>query len=172
MVQKYQNSKIESLCVQDRSMWCMTRNLMGIPVPMPPIVGRKGMANSNQEKADSLVKNIETQFVPTDDLSDLMHPTHVAQEIGVFSYKSLDEPEPTEVTEMSWALAALRLNRTSGCDGINSVVLRKLSLEVIKFLVELFNAFLLLSHFPQLWKHANVFCFHKPGKDLALATSY
>nr|CAD7433324.1 unnamed protein product [Timema monikensis] len=54
MVQEYWNSvwedKIESFCAQDRSVWCMTRNLMRVPTPRPPIVGRNGVANSNQEK--------------------------------------------------------------------------------------------------------------------------
>nr|CAD7437709.1 unnamed protein product [Timema bartmani] len=60
MVKEYRNSvwedKIESLCVQDRSLWCMTRNLMRVPAPRPPIVGRNGVANSNQEKADALAE--------------------------------------------------------------------------------------------------------------------
>nr|CAD7411082.1 unnamed protein product [Timema poppensis] len=46
MVREYRNSvwedKIESLCVQDRSLWQMTRNLMRVPAPRPPIVGRNG----------------------------------------------------------------------------------------------------------------------------------
>nr|CAD7448940.1 unnamed protein product [Timema bartmani] len=130
MVQEYRNSvwedKIKSLCVQDRSLCHMKRNFMWVPAPRPPIVGRNGVANSNLEKADALAEHLEAQFVPTDDPSD---PAHVAQVIGVVSYRPLDEPEPMEVTEMSRALAALRLNKAPGCDGINNAVLIKLPLE-------------------------------------------
>ncbi|CAG2058630.1 unnamed protein product [Timema podura] len=45
---------------------------------------------------------------------------------------------------MSWALAALRLNNSPRCNGVNNAILRKLPLEVINFLVELTNAILLL----------------------------
>nr|CAD7444839.1 unnamed protein product [Timema bartmani] len=124
MVKEYRNSvwedKIESLCVQDRSLWRMTRNLMRVPAPRPPIVGRNGVANSDQEKADALAEHLEAQFVPTDDPSDPVHIGHVAQVIAAVSYRPLDKPEPTEAAEMSRALAALRLNKAPGRDGINN----------------------------------------------------
>nr|CAD7409541.1 unnamed protein product [Timema cristinae] len=85
MVREYRNSvwedKIESLCVQDRSLWQMTRNLMRVPAPRPPIVSRNGVANSDQEKADALAEHLEAQFVPTDNPSDPVHVAHVAQVI-------------------------------------------------------------------------------------------
>nr|CAD7199958.1 unnamed protein product [Timema douglasi] len=40
----------DSILRQDRSVWCMKRNLMRVPAPRPPIVGRNGVANSDQEK--------------------------------------------------------------------------------------------------------------------------
>nr|CAD7409120.1 unnamed protein product [Timema cristinae] len=62
MVREYRNSvwedKIESLCVQDRSLWQMTRNLMRVPAPRPPIVSRNGVANSDQEKAGALAEHL------------------------------------------------------------------------------------------------------------------
>nr|CAD7396222.1 unnamed protein product [Timema poppensis] len=73
----------------DRTLWQMTRNLMRVPTPRPPIV-----ANSDQEKADALAEHLEAQFVPTDSPSD---PVHVAQLIGSVSngltlYKQLLRP--------------------------------------------------------------------------------
>nr|CAD7198365.1 unnamed protein product [Timema douglasi] len=89
MVREYRNSvwedKIESLCVQDRSLWQMTRNLMRVPAPRPPIVGRNGVANSDKEKADALAEHLEAQFVPADNPSDPVHVAHVAQVIGAVS---------------------------------------------------------------------------------------
>ncbi|CAG2058629.1 unnamed protein product [Timema podura] len=99
MIQEYRNSvwedKVESLCVQGRSLRHMTRNLMRVPAPRPPIVGRKAVANSDKEKADALAEHLEAQFVPTDDPSDRVHIAYVAQVIGAVSYRPLDEPEPT-----------------------------------------------------------------------------
>nr|CAD7437522.1 unnamed protein product [Timema bartmani] len=110
MVKEYRNSvwedKIESLCVQDRSLWRTMRNLTWVPAPRPPILGRNGVANSNQEKADALAEYLEAQFVPTDDPSDPAHIVRMAQVIAAVSYRPLDEPEPTEAAEMSWANCA------------------------------------------------------------------
>nr|CAD7434834.1 unnamed protein product [Timema monikensis] len=93
MVREYRNSvwedKIESLCVQDRSLWQMTRNLMRVPAPRPPIVSRNGVANSDQEKADALAEHLEAQFVPTDNPSDPVHVAHVAQVISAVSRSAL-----------------------------------------------------------------------------------
>nr|CAD7404735.1 unnamed protein product [Timema cristinae] len=98
MVREYRNSvwedKIESLCVQDRSLWQMTRNLMRVPAPRPPIVSRNGVANSDQEKADALAEHLEAQFVPTDNPSDPVHVAHVAQVISAVS-SILDYACPT-----------------------------------------------------------------------------
>nr|CAD7393900.1 unnamed protein product [Timema cristinae] len=111
MIQEYQNSvwedKIESLCVQDRSLWCMTRNLIRV--------------NSDQEKADALARHLEAQFVPTDDPSDPVYNAHVVQVISEVSYRPLDEHEPIDASEMSCALAALGLNKAPRLDGINNV---------------------------------------------------
>nr|CAD7199894.1 unnamed protein product [Timema douglasi] len=57
MVQEYWKclgGKIESLCKQDKSLWHMTRNLMWVSAPTLPLVGRNGVANSNQEKANAI----------------------------------------------------------------------------------------------------------------------
>nr|CAD7203137.1 unnamed protein product [Timema douglasi] len=85
MVREYRNSvwedKIESLCVQDRSLWQMTRNLMRVPAPRPPIVGRNGVANSDKEKADALAEHLEAQFM-VDPLSNIFYRvTSVAMRI-------------------------------------------------------------------------------------------
>nr|CAD7391989.1 unnamed protein product [Timema cristinae] len=80
MVREYQNSvwedKIESLCVQNRSLWQMMRNRMWVPAPSTPIVGHNGVANSDQEKADALAEHLGAQFVPTDNPSDPVHIAH------------------------------------------------------------------------------------------------
>ncbi|CAG2055594.1 unnamed protein product [Timema podura] len=122
MVQEYRNSvwedKIKSLFVQDRSLWRMTRNLMRVPAPRPPIVDHNRVANFDQEKADALGEHLKAQFVPTDDPSDTVHIAYLAQVIVVVSYRPLDEPEPTQVTEMSLVIVALRQNNAPGRDGI------------------------------------------------------
>nr|CAD7409540.1 unnamed protein product [Timema cristinae] len=89
------------------------------------------------EKADALAKHLESKFLPTDDPSDPVHVAHLARVIGVVLDRPLDEPEHMKVTEMLRAIAALRLNKAPGHDGINNAVLRKLPLEAINFLAEL-----------------------------------
>nr|CAD7198333.1 unnamed protein product [Timema douglasi] len=105
MVREYRNSvwedKIESLCVQDRSLWQMTRNLMRVPAPRPPIVGRNGVANSDKEKADALAEHLEAQFVPTDNPSDPVHVAHVAQ---VIELRETRQPVPNFLYVLELAL--------------------------------------------------------------------
>jgi hypothetical protein len=43
---------------------------------------------------------------------------------------------------------------------------------MVSFLAHIFNAVLRTHHFPQAWKQAPVISIHKPGKDLALPSSY
>ena len=53
---------IESLNPEDQSLWKMTKRVMRIPDPNPPLQVPGGLANSDSEKAEALADNLESQF--------------------------------------------------------------------------------------------------------------
>jgi hypothetical protein len=50
-------------------MWKMTKRVMRMPTPSPPLVTQGGLALSDSEKAEALADSIEAQFQPVNDLS-------------------------------------------------------------------------------------------------------
>jgi len=59
----------ESLDPEDQSLWKMTRRVMRIPTPSPPLVTPEGLALSDSEKAEALADSLEAQFQPLNDPS-------------------------------------------------------------------------------------------------------
>jgi hypothetical protein len=61
---------LESLGSADQSLWKMTKRVMRVPTPSPPLQGPGGVALSESEKAEALADSLEAQFQPVDDPSD------------------------------------------------------------------------------------------------------
>jgi hypothetical protein len=53
---------LESLDPEDKSLWKLTRWVMRIPTPSPPLVIPGGLALSDSEKAEALADSLESQF--------------------------------------------------------------------------------------------------------------
>ena len=78
----------ESLDPQDQSLWRMTKRLMRVPTPSPPLVTPGGFALSDSEKAEALADNLETQFQPVTDPSVTAVIEMVDVALGVLHFKS------------------------------------------------------------------------------------
>jgi len=63
------SNMLESLDPEDKSLWKMTRWVMRIPTPSPPLVTPGGLPLSDSEKAEALVDRLEAQFQPVNDPS-------------------------------------------------------------------------------------------------------
>jgi hypothetical protein len=61
---------LELLDPKDQSLWRMTKRVMRVPTPSPPLVTTGRFALSVSEKADAIEDNLETQFQPVSDPSD------------------------------------------------------------------------------------------------------
>ena len=65
---KWQNehwtATLESLSPEDTSLWKITRRIMRIQDPNPPLLAAGSLAHSDLEKAEALVRNLESQFQP------------------------------------------------------------------------------------------------------------
>ena len=55
------SATLESLDPENQSLWRMTKRVMRVPTPSPPLVTTGGFALSDSEKAKALADNLETQ---------------------------------------------------------------------------------------------------------------
>jgi hypothetical protein len=77
----------------------------------------------------------------------------------------LDLPIPRFTTvDIQTAIRQLSPKKSPGYDLITGKILRELPPIDIKFLTHLFNAFLLLNHFPSQWKVTHIILLLKPRK--------
>ena len=53
------SATLESLDPEDQSLWKMTKRVMKVPTPSPPLVTQGGLALSDSEKAEALADSLE-----------------------------------------------------------------------------------------------------------------
>jgi hypothetical protein len=78
----------------------------------------------------------------------------------------------TDSAEVQDAIRGLKISKAPGPDGILNRAFKYLPQRVILLLVAIFNAIFRTQNFPSIWKRARVISILKPGKDLALPSSY
>jgi hypothetical protein len=150
----------------------MTKRVMRVPTPSPPLVTPGGIALSDSEKAEALADNLETQFQPVTDPSVPAVIETVNVGLRFYFTAPASEPKLTNPEEVQEAIRGLRVGKAPGPNGIPNRPLKHLSQRTVSLLVLIFNAILLTHHFPTAWKHARVISIFKPGKDPALPSSY
>jgi hypothetical protein len=166
------SATLESLDLEDQSLWRMTKRMMRVPTPSPPLVTRGEIAVSDSEKAEAFADNLETQFQP---VADPSVPAVIETfDVALKSYfqAPASEPKLTNPDEVHEAIRGLKVGKAPGPNGIPNRALKHLPQRAVFLLVQTFNAIFLTHHFPSLWKHAWVISILKPGKDPALPSSY
>ena len=165
-------AKLETLDPEDQSLWRMTKRVMRVPTPYPPLVTPGGIALSNSEKAEGLADNLETQFQPVTDPSVPAVIEMVDVELSSYFWSPASEPQLTTPDEVHEAIKGLKASKAPGPNGIPNRALKHLPKLTVSFFAHIFNAVLRTHHFPQTWEHALVISILKPGKDPALPASY
>jgi hypothetical protein len=61
---------LESLDSANQSLWKITKWVIRVPTPSPPLQVTGGLALSDSEKAEALADSLEAQFQPVNDPSD------------------------------------------------------------------------------------------------------
>ena len=164
----------ESLDPEDQSLWRMTKGVMRVRTPTPTLV-TPGESLSDSEKSEALPDNLESQFQP---VTDLLVPAVIETvDVGLNSYfmTPASETKLTNPEEVQEAIRGLKVSKAPGPNGIPNRALKRYpeqGLEAVSLLVLIFNAILLIHHFPTLWTHARVISILKPGKDPTLPSSY
>jgi hypothetical protein len=146
----------------------MTRGVMRVPTPSPPLVTPGGTVLSDPEKAEALANTLESQFQLVNDPSDPVVIEKVTEALQAYYYASASEPKLTNPMEVEDAIRGLKVGKAPGPSGLPNRALKHLPQRAISLLVALFNAALLAKYFPPVWKHARVISILKPGKDPSL----
>jgi hypothetical protein len=133
---------LESLCSEDQSLWKMTKWVMRVPTPSPPLQGPGGLAVSESERAEALADSLEAQFQPVDDPSDPAFTEMVDVTMRAYEYAPASEPTLTTPSGVLKAIKGLKDGMAPGPNGIPNRVLRHLSKLVKTFLTKLFNGVL------------------------------
>jgi hypothetical protein len=163
---------LESLDPEDQSLWKMTRRVMRIPTPSPPVVTPGGTDLSDSEKAKVLADSLESQIQTVNDPSDPAVIENVAEPLQAYSYAPASQPKLTNPMEVQDAIRGLKVGKALGPIRLPNRALKHLPQRAISLLVAKFNAELLAQYFPPLWKHACVISILKPGKDPSLHSSH
>jgi hypothetical protein len=82
------------------------------------------------------------------------------------------EPKLTNPDEIHEAIRGLKFGKTPGPNSIPNRALKHIPQRAVSLMAQISNAILLTHHFASLWKHVRVISVLKPGKDLALLSSY
>jgi hypothetical protein len=163
---------LESPHPEDQSLWWMTKRVMRVPTPSPPLFTPGGIALSDSEKAEALADSLEAQFqaatVPS--VPAVIGMVDVALES--YFQTPTSKPKLTDPDEVQEAIRGLKIGKAPGPNGIPNRALKHLPMRAVSLLVQIFNAVLRTHHFPPVWKHARVISILKPGKDPAQPSSY
>jgi hypothetical protein len=143
---------------------------MRVPTPSPPLITPEGTALSDSEKAEALAESLETQFQPVTDPSS---PAIIDVVDVVLSYfmSPASEPKLTNL-DLQDVIRGLKVSKAPDPNGIPKRALKHLPQRAVSLFARIFNAILLIRHFPNMWKHARVISILKPGKDAALPSSH
>ena len=91
----------------------MTRRVMRIPTPSPPLVTPEGLALSDSEKAEAIADSLEAQFQPVNDPSVPAVIEVVNEAMRAYSFAPASEPKltnPTEALRSRLMVKTLKLN--------------------------------------------------------------
>jgi hypothetical protein len=135
-------------------LWRMTKRVMRVPTPFPPLVIAGDIALFDPKKAEALADNLEAQFQPVTDPSVpvVIEMFDVALRSYLMTHAS--EPKLTNPEKVQEAIRGLKVSKAPGPNGVPNRALKHLLQRAVSLLVLIFNANILTHHIPTAWKHA------------------
>jgi retron-type reverse transcriptase len=167
--------RLASLNLEDGSIWRMARALRSPGSEKCPLNTANGPTFAPQQKADCMADHLEASFktaaaepgVP-DPLQEPVHPRREARA----EIQRDERPPILKPQDLHRAIKTLKMRKAAGPDGIANEALRYMPVSLAHVLLAIFNACLLIGHFPEAWKRAKVICLPKPGKPPSAPESY
>ncbi|GJQ65865.1 hypothetical protein Trydic_g3967 [Trypoxylus dichotomus] len=134
--------------------------------PMPPIHGERGIAYSNEDKAEAFAEALEKQCSPNYEDADVDHIGRVHRRVRrILAEEDEEEPlPPASPEEIRAIIRAFRTNKAPGSEGITNSALKHAPKKFVMHMTNICNAMLRLRHFPTNWKLADVAMIPKPGQ--------
>jgi hypothetical protein len=105
------STTLESLDPEDQSLWRMTKRVMRVPTPSPPLITPWGIALSDSEKAEALADNLETQFQPVNDPSVPAVIEMVDVTLRSYFLSPASEPQLTTPDEVHEAIRGVKVSK-------------------------------------------------------------
>ena len=143
------SATLESLDPEDQSLWRMTKRVMRVPTPTPPLVTPDGIALSDSEKAEALADNLEAQFQPLTDPSVPAVIETVAVALGSYFLYPASEPQLTNPDEFHEAISVLKVCKAPGPNGLPNRALKHLPKRAVSLLALSLTRFTALTTFLQ-----------------------
>jgi hypothetical protein len=91
----------------------MTKRVMRVPTPSPPLQVAGGLALSDSEKAEALADSLEAQLQPVNDPSDLAIIEMVNEAMRAYEYAPASEPKLTSPLEVQQAIRGLKVGKAA-----------------------------------------------------------
>lgn len=168
-------SKLKSLTVKNNSLWQMSRALKNKTSAIPPLQHSitQELVYDKVEKANLMAETFAKAHLLTNVPSDEATETLVAESITHLHSASTNEQiSKVSINEISDIIHKLKNKKSPGHDNINNTLLKHLPQKALVCIVKIFNACLILGHFPSYWKTAKVIPIFKPGLNKSLPSSY
>jgi hypothetical protein len=159
---------LESLDSADQLLWKLTKRVIRVPTPSPPLLVRGGLALSDSEKAEVLADCLEAQIQAVNDPSSPAVIEAFEEAMRAYEYAPANKQKLTSPSEVQEAIKRLKPCKAPGSNDIPNRALKHRPKRVTK----LFNAVLRSQYFPRALKHARVISIPKHGKDPILPSSY
>jgi hypothetical protein len=146
--QESKATRIQNNHLRAAGIWKMTRRVMRVPTPSPPLVTPGRFSLSDSEKAEALVDSLEVQFQPVNDPSDPAVIEMVDKALQAYSFSPASEPKLTNPAEVQDAIRGLKVGKAPGPNSTPNKALKHLPQRAVFLLVAIFNAALLARYFP------------------------
>jgi len=171
--QQWKNT-LQSLNVQDNSLWKLTKRLKNTKTPIPTLQYNNTTYNTPKDKANILAQTYEKIH----DL-DLTNLTEEQEQITIDVRTFLEQTNEntiqikrTNPTEIKNQIKKLPTDKAPGPDEIPNKILKNLPKKTIVQLNYIINAIFQNSYFPTTFKQAKIIPIPKPGKNKTDPLSY
>lgn len=168
------NTQLSQFQNNSRQLWRATKFLKNRSNRLPPLKDGLGKTLlTDLEKANEIGKTFcKAHHITHQDHSVMQTTVNSSfQNINFFMQENSDSSLP-KPKELAYLIRNLKAKKCPGDDQINNILLKQLPKKAIVYLTQIYRACMRLSYFPDRFKHAKVIPIPKPGKDLAISSSY
>lgn len=183
--QEQWNNKLIALKKGEATLYKLCKSLKVKPSKtIPSIRGANGLANTNEEKAETFADTMEEQFKVN---QHLQYDTEEEEEEATLERNITQQTKdlqaqdqnnqntqlrPVSPKEVSEIIHAIPKHKAPGPDNIPNIALRNLLPKQISEITNIINSIFRLKIFPSQWKLAHIIVIPKPNKNHTLPQNY